>query len=415
MVARSSRSSSGSSSRNNSSVGDDTPVTDNRQGRQYSSRRINNDGGQEIFEYLHEIKQNNNHNQMDGGGGISIKSQSSIPKHTSGNIELVLSNLMGGASTALHSKRSYSTAGTSVGSSMVTRKFRNTTANNNDASNSRHKKKHNKKERRPHRPDPMEEEGDVISIVDGSTEESHCSDDRSMYSKSQPSKLKSISSRSYATAESRQDSDNDDDDDVQSLTSIWESLKSLSKAFSNDSHEQREDEKDDPWTAAKRGDIESLKIMEELGEVDWTKEDSHGNTPLYYACTAGGSVDISVVAFLLDVTPYTGSAIIHKCRRDAVNRNVQLLLNGDEEAIRQAMRQANYRTLGDDASSCSGASESSSVSQNYDGGDERSNSSSSTYATRDPPAASEAGSVRSRSSRSVKAIKKVRLATPLLI
>ena len=398
-------------------MGDDTPVTDNRQSRQHSSRRINNDGGQEIFEYLHAIKQNNNHTHTDGGG-TSIKSQASVPKHTSGNIELVLSNLsMGGASTAaaLHSKRSYSTAGTSVGSSMVTRKFRNTAAKNNDTSNSRHKKQHNKKERRPHRPDPMEEEGDVISIVDGGTEESHCSDDRSMHSKSQPSKLKSISSRSYVTAESRQDSDNDDDDDVQSLTSIWESLKSLSKAFSNDSHEQREDEKDDPWTAAKRGDIESLKIMEELGEVDWTKEDSHGNTPLYYACTAGGSVDISVVAFLLDVTPYTGSAIIHKCRRDAVNRNVQLLLNGDEEAIRQAMRQANYRTLGDDASSCSGASESSSVSQNYDGGDERSNSSSSTYATRDPPAASEAGSVRSRSSRSVKAIKKVRLATPLLI
>jgi hypothetical protein len=87
-------------------------------------------------------------------------------------------------------------------------------------------------------------------------------------------------------------------------------------------------ENDSPWLAAKRGDLNALENRWKHRH-DWTLEDEHGNTPLYYACRYGGASNLRVVFFLLQQWPSTQHIppmLLHRCRQDAANMYVQELL-----------------------------------------------------------------------------------------
>jgi hypothetical protein len=87
---------------------------------------------------------------------------------------------------------------------------------------------------------------------------------------------------------------------------------------------------DDPWRAAKRGDLKALKKFYAHGSVDWAEEDKFQNVPLYYACHSGGIVDVMVVPFLLWVTPGMDPELIERCRRNAINQKVRMILKDFE-------------------------------------------------------------------------------------
>lgn len=81
---------------------------------------------------------------------------------------------------------------------------------------------------------------------------------------------------------------------------------------------------DDPWTAAKRGDLQALKLF---SGVDWTKADDFESTPLYYACHSGAATDIMVVKYLLDVWPGPiPLEVLSRCKKNAINSSVVRLL-----------------------------------------------------------------------------------------
>lgn len=87
-------------------------------------------------------------------------------------------------------------------------------------------------------------------------------------------------------------------------------------------------ENDSPWLAAKRGDLNALENRWKHRH-DWTLEDEHGNTPLYYACRYGGAKNLRLVLFLLQQWPSTQHIppmLLHRCKQDAANIYVQELL-----------------------------------------------------------------------------------------
>lgn len=83
---------------------------------------------------------------------------------------------------------------------------------------------------------------------------------------------------------------------------------------------------DDPWRAAKRGDLVALKQFHCTGKVDWLAKDEFQNTPLYYACQSGAINDIMVVPFLLWVSQLNDDKILEKCSKIAVNKKVRIIL-----------------------------------------------------------------------------------------
>jgi hypothetical protein len=94
---------------------------------------------------------------------------------------------------------------------------------------------------------------------------------------------------------------------------------------------------DDPWKAAKRGDLNALQkfhAKKGSGGVNWSAEDQYHRTPLYYACHSGALVDIKVVSFLLQVTPNTPS-LLENCRTNAINKQVIQLLEAVKPKIFQ--------------------------------------------------------------------------------
>jgi hypothetical protein len=84
---------------------------------------------------------------------------------------------------------------------------------------------------------------------------------------------------------------------------------------------------DDPWQAAKRGDLTALKQFHTSGKVDWIAKDDFRNIPLYYACKSGAITDIMVVPFLLWVTPLRDDKTLEKCRKSAANKQVRSILS----------------------------------------------------------------------------------------
>jgi hypothetical protein len=81
---------------------------------------------------------------------------------------------------------------------------------------------------------------------------------------------------------------------------------------------------DDPWAAAKRGDLQALRSFT---GTDWTKTDDFESTPLYYACHSGAATDIMVVKHLLDVWPGPiPLEVLSRCKKNAINSSVVQLL-----------------------------------------------------------------------------------------
>ena len=88
---------------------------------------------------------------------------------------------------------------------------------------------------------------------------------------------------------------------------------------------------DDPWIAAKRGDLEALKAFG--NRIDWTQVDDFECTPLYYACHSGAARDVMVVKYLLDMWPgKIPSEILTRCKKNAINLSVIKLLENPNDA-----------------------------------------------------------------------------------
>ncbi len=110
----------------------------------------------------------------------------------------------------------------------------------------------------------------------------------------------------------------DEESETSSKSSAVKRAKSRSR--------RTEKVEDDAWRAAKRGDLAALKRFHIEGNTDWSAEDQFHNIPLYYACHSGAIVDISVVHFLLWVTPIKGKSVLEKCK-NRKNPAVMKILN----------------------------------------------------------------------------------------
>ena len=89
---------------------------------------------------------------------------------------------------------------------------------------------------------------------------------------------------------------------------------------------------EDPWNAAKRGDLQALYSCNYT--VDWTREDEFNSPPLYYACHSGAAVNLEVVRFLLQVYPTRLPAVLfERCRKNAINVNVVKLLEAAQANV----------------------------------------------------------------------------------
>jgi hypothetical protein len=106
------------------------------------------------------------------------------------------------------------------------------------------------------------------------------------------------------------------------------------------------DEQDNPWRAAKRGDLKALKIFNAEGNINWAEEDKSQNIPLYYACYSGAIVDIKVVSFLLWVTSTESPVCLERCRKSAISQEVLEILNEFEQGGHSAVTTANRATVG---------------------------------------------------------------------
>jgi hypothetical protein len=126
------------------------------------------------------------------------------------------------------------------------------------------------------------------------------------------------------------------DADERSVISKWSEAGSIEALLNLMEH----DEDDDPWRAAKRGDINALKEFDATRRIDWAGEDDFHNIPLYYACHSGAIVDINVVSFLLKVTPIKDPRVIDRCRKNAINPDVVKVLNGMRRVVDRAPERA---------------------------------------------------------------------------
>lgn len=91
-----------------------------------------------------------------------------------------------------------------------------------------------------------------------------------------------------------------------------------------------------PWNAAKRGDYATLLRIEKQHSTHhhngaiWTSTDTHGNVPLVYACTQGGSYGkygFESVKLLLHVWPGNiPRELLKRCKKHAVTKDVSKLL-----------------------------------------------------------------------------------------
>ena len=110
------------------------------------------------------------------------------------------------------------------------------------------------------------------------------------------------------------------------VISDYQGNQSLSESHS--CHEEEEDF-DDPFSAAKRGDLNALMRFADKGH-DWKCEDDKQCTPLYYACHSGAAAQngILTVQYLLD--QWTGqipNQVFDRCRMNAINLKVVKLLD----------------------------------------------------------------------------------------
>ena len=87
-------------------------------------------------------------------------------------------------------------------------------------------------------------------------------------------------------------------------------------------------EKDTPWQAAKRGDLDAL-VNRWKNRHDWTLQNEDGDEPLYLACRYGGARNPRVVLFLLQQWPSTvhiPKLLLARCIADSATVHVEKIL-----------------------------------------------------------------------------------------
>jgi hypothetical protein len=91
---------------------------------------------------------------------------------------------------------------------------------------------------------------------------------------------------------------------------------------------------DDPWSAAKRGDVNALQKWTSDDNHDWSQKDEFGNTALFYACHSGASINISIVKEILDQWPVDQIPpdVLDRCKLNAINSSVVNMLKHPAEA-----------------------------------------------------------------------------------
>ncbi|KAL3913668.1 MAG: hypothetical protein SGILL_006398 [Bacillariaceae sp.] len=91
---------------------------------------------------------------------------------------------------------------------------------------------------------------------------------------------------------------------------------------------------DDPWSAAKRGDVDGVRKWTNDKTYDWSQKDVFGNTALFYACHSGAAINISIVKILLDEWPVEEipADVLDRCKTNALNKAVVKMLNNPEKA-----------------------------------------------------------------------------------
>jgi hypothetical protein len=148
-------------------------------------------------------------------------------------------------------------------------------------------------------------------------------------------------------------------DDCCSVISHWSNSSVVRPLFDSDSRSpssscssqdldarQPVDEQDNPWRAAKRGDLKALKRFNADGNINWAAEDDSRNIPLYYACYSGAIVDIKVVPFLLWVTQTESPVCLERCRKSAISQEVVEILNEFEQGGQSSVSTANRAAVG---------------------------------------------------------------------
>mmetsp|Transcript_18946 Transcript_18946/g.35341 ORF Transcript_18946/g.35341 Transcript_18946/m.35341 type:complete len:497 (+) Transcript_18946:2-1492(+) len=91
---------------------------------------------------------------------------------------------------------------------------------------------------------------------------------------------------------------------------------------------------DDPWSAAKRGDVDAIQQWTADKSWDWRQEDEFGNTALFYACHSGAAINITIVKLLLDQWPVDQipPEVMDRCKLNALNKSVVKMLENPEDA-----------------------------------------------------------------------------------
>jgi hypothetical protein len=92
---------------------------------------------------------------------------------------------------------------------------------------------------------------------------------------------------------------------------------------------------DDPWLAAKRGDIDAIQQwITDKKDWDWSQVDDFGNTALFYACHSGAAMNIAIVKVLLDRWPVNQipEDVMDRCKLNAINRSVVKMLENPDLA-----------------------------------------------------------------------------------
>ena len=92
---------------------------------------------------------------------------------------------------------------------------------------------------------------------------------------------------------------------------------------------------DDPWLAAKRGDIDAIQQwVADKKDWDWSQVDDFGNTALFYACHSGAAMNIAIVKVMLDQWPVDQipEDVMDRCKLNAINRSVVKMLENPDSA-----------------------------------------------------------------------------------
>ncbi|KAG7350978.1 hypothetical protein IV203_010338 [Nitzschia inconspicua] len=91
---------------------------------------------------------------------------------------------------------------------------------------------------------------------------------------------------------------------------------------------------DDPWSAAKRGDVHAIQKWTNDESYDWSQKDEFGNTALFYACHSGAATNIAIVKQILDQWPLEEipADVFDRCKLNAINSSVIRMLKHPEEA-----------------------------------------------------------------------------------